>query len=159
MTCDPCMHTGIDLDPRMHTGIWSIPVCIRGSILIPICIKGIACHVIPVCIRGSIKSPCIKPKANGEQYPECGVLSDIPERKWGAIWYPVTQMGSEQRKIYYDALSNTLQVMFFDVGGWALASKKFWFNAWLSQRSLTRQRHIRNWSPYAYGESPYAYGE
>jgi hypothetical protein len=26
----------------------------------------------------------IKPKANGEQYPECGVLSDIPERKWGA---------------------------------------------------------------------------
>jgi len=44
MTCNPCMHMGIDLDLHMHTGIWLIPVCMGGLILIPICIRGL--HVM-----------------------------------------------------------------------------------------------------------------
>ena len=39
MTCDPHMHTGIDLDPRMHSGIFAFPECIPGLILIPVCIR------------------------------------------------------------------------------------------------------------------------
>jgi hypothetical protein len=69
----------------------------------------------------------IKPKANGKQYSKCGVLSDIPKHIWGAI---ISRNANGERcKIYYDALIKTLRVMFFDVGGCALASKKFWFNA------------------------------
>jgi len=94
----------------MHTGSdWKIPVCIQGLHYNPRMHTGITCHAIPVYIRGLILTPIcmrgfdrspnayrdwyemisklgvIKPKANGEQYPKCGVLSDIPERKWGAI--------------------------------------------------------------------------
>jgi hypothetical protein len=73
MTCNPRMHTGIDLDPHMHTGISCHAICFGCGMCMMLCIHKILIHcathvkilihacleersltrqkLIPVCIR------------------------------------------------------------------------------------------------------------
>jgi hypothetical protein len=81
----------------------------------------------------------------------------ISERKRGVIMVVVFFMFACVLVVFFDVCACALACQ--KIGVCALASKKIGFNAGLNKRSLTPHGHIRNCSPYTYGESPYAYGE
>ena len=138
MTCNSCMHTGIDLDLRMHMGITKVPICIRGLLC--------SCQLVVASQIFAPPPPLDAPLPRYWLYCRCWL-----RHLWksSSSLYPVAPSSLLSTLLPVLLSQSSAVILCFRSACVCICMlKKNLVNAWLKERLLMPYWHITNWSSY-----------